>query len=309
MAPICAIFPAMAKQKSPESNGQITGFPYASLWEEFGAIWQALGEREGVEGSYEKLLAECRSKGRDVPTSLCRGGIADLVDGAGADPARHDELIDKLYRIAAAYLIPSLKIELGRGAAGTQERLEQISRGASKLADLLAEADYDLEVLLDYVRLGSVKDNEGRLFNFRQLIKELNELSESARLSAQEVPRMPRGSTFNILQARLMEAATAAIGDAFRHIEIEVRQSDSEGRNPRPASATGELLFRYLDLVDPKMTDRTKVRLFLEFSRSWVSVSLDDVENDRPPKNYLRRHFGRQNLDRAERDLPPRSPK
>lgn len=299
----------MAKQKPPESNGLITGFPYGNLWEEFDATRQTLGEREGVVGSYEKLLAECRSKGRDVPASPCRSDIADLVDEAGADPARRDELIEKLYRIAAAYLIPSLKIELGRGAAGTQKRLEQIASRASKLAELLAEPDYDLEVLLDYVRLGSVNNNAGRLFNFRQLIKELNELSESARLSAQEVPRMPRGSTFDILQARLMEAATAAIGDAFRHIEIEVKQSDSEGRNPRPASVTGELLFRYLDLVDPKMTDRTKVRLFLEFSRAWVSVSLDDVENDRPPKNFLRRQIGRDNLERALLGLPPRSPK
>ncbi|WP_423140816.1 hypothetical protein ACOYW6_08060 [Parablastomonas sp. CN1-191] len=298
----------MAEQKPPKSEGEITGFPYATLWEEFGAIWQTLGAREGVEGSYEKLLAECGSKGRDLPAGPSRHDIADLVEHTPAAPAKRDELIDKLYRIAAAYLIPTLKIQLGRGAADTQTRLNQISTSASKLAALLAEPEYDLEVLLDFVRLGSVNAEAGRLFNFRDLIAELEELSESARVSAREVPRMSRGSTTDLLRIRLMEAATAAIGDAFPGIEIEVKQSDTERRNPRPASVTGELLFRYLGLVDPKMRDRAKVRLFLEFSRSWVSVSPADIDRDLPSKEYLRRHTGRRKLV-LESDLPSKSPK
>lgn len=279
----------MTRQKPPKSEGKLTGFPYSHLWEEFGAIWESLDERREIEGKYEALLAECEARdGTDLSApSLVK--IASIVDEFDPDAGKRDELIGSLYRIAAAYWIPQLKRKLGRGAAATQKQLNQISRQAAKLADLLHQPDYDVEVLLDYVRLKAVDPAAKRLLNFRALIEELQSLSASARVCAEEVPRMPRGTSTSILQVRLMEASTAAIGEAFHTNEIEVKQADSAGRRPRPGSKSAELLFAYLSLVEPAMTDTTKVRLFLGYSRAWISVTRKEIEADIPPRKWRHR--------------------
>ena len=71
-------------------------------------------------------------------------------------PVDSEALVERLYCVAAAYLMPKLEYELGRSAAETRKRLKQISQTATGLAELLIQPDFELEVPLDFVCLAAV---------------------------------------------------------------------------------------------------------------------------------------------------------
>lgn len=283
----------MARKLPPDSKGKHTGFPYAIFWEEFGEIWESLDNRPEVEGTYESLAAQLNSRGLNDRAYPNFDAVRSAVKPLGLECGAAEGLSSRLYRIAAAYLVPQLKIALGQGAAESARRVKRLARQANDLVSTLGETSMDLEVLLGIIR-SQIDPSATPLFDFKSLVRELEALSASAVACADEIPRMPRGTSVSVLEARLMEAATQAIGEVS-NIELEVRQADSAGRNPRPGSSSAEVLFRYLDLVEPTMTDTTKVRLFRKFSRAWISVSRKEVEADIPPRKW-RSRTGRREL-------------
>jgi hypothetical protein len=200
-----------------------------------------------------------------------------------------------LYRIAAAYRIPQLKKELGLGAGASKKELARLSGAAAKLVERLESTSLELEVILGLLRGHVDPEAEKPLFNFKNLVKEIGSLAAVARMMADEIPQMPRGTSANILQARLMEAATRAIGEASADF-IEVLQSDKAGRNPRPKSTSARVLFAYLGLVDPSMTRTTMARLFFDHNRGPRFVSLEELKT-LPPKRW-RHHDAHKRLTR-----------
>lgn len=277
------IMGVMAQQKPPKSEGLLSGFPYSTLWEEFAEIWHSLGDRAETVGTYEILLGQRDAMTRLGATYPTAAAIMDLVQRLDLAPAKAKALSDRLYRIAAAFCLPRLRKELGIDPIAVRKRLTTLSRTAGEAAAQLQHVSVDQEIVLGLIR-GLVVDRKATpLFDFKVLVRELRDLSASAQVCASEIPRMGRGTSISVMRARLMEAATAAIGEASS-IEIEVRQADSAGRNPRAGSKSAEFLFKYLNLVDPGMTEATKVRLFLEFNRAWRSLTSQEMRAEASPR-------------------------
>lgn len=278
----------MARQKPPKPNGRITGFPYDGLWEEMRSVRETLGTRTEDLARYEKLLAEREERGFGGRAFPALNTVRQIVSELALDDAEASDLSERLYRIAAAFCLPALKRELKRDNTSVSRRLKQLGAAAAKLAAKIDTFDRHEEVYLDLNRFSLVPQAEGKLFDLRKLASELRDLSSSSVRFADDMPRMPRGTSVKILQARLMLCTTAAINEVCED-ELLVKQADSAGRNPRPGSKSAEALFRYLELVDPRMTDATKVRLFAEFNCPRFAATLEDIENDRPPLKWLKR--------------------
>ncbi|WP_126177101.1 hypothetical protein [Tsuneonella rigui] len=281
----------MSRQKLPDSKGKVSGFAYSALWEEFGTILEPLGAKPDVVRRYEDLLSALEKRGVAPRTILTRAAISELVHSMGPQiRARNaDVLAVQLYTIAAAYRLVELKELAGIGAAATKKRVRQIAKAAGALSDLLPELDLQFEVFLGLVRQRAVDQNSIPVFHLEQMATELRDLSVAASICASEIPSRSRGRSVDSLRARLMAAATSIIGDYCRQVEIEIKQSDTGGRNPRPGSSTGELLFRYLDLVEPQMGAIEKERLFAEHADSWISVTRKEIDDDEPPRKWRRR--------------------
>lgn len=285
----------MPSQLPPRPEGRTSGFPYSILWEEFAQIWEELDRRRDAEGTYETLLAKA------VPLKLClssepsRAAIKDAIKPLELAPAAAEELGAKLYRVAAAYRIPQLKKALGLGAGASKTHLAKLAAAAGKLADLLEGTPLEQEVLLGLLRSHVDPDAEKPLFNFKELMRETSNLAAAATMIADEIPQMPRGTTANILQACLMEAATRAIGKSAEGY-LEVLQADTAGRNPRPKSTSARVLFAYLNLVDPSMTKTTMVRLFAGHNYGPELVTMEEIMG-LPPKQWPR-HVARSKLTR-----------
>lgn len=285
----------MPLQLPPRPEGRESGFPYSILWEEFAQIWEALDKRRDPEREYEALLA------RAVPLEVCLANepspaaIGDTLKPLELSPAAVQELTTKLYWIAAAYRIPQLKKALGFGAAETKAHLKQVAKAAAKFANLLERTSLEQEVVLGLLRRHVDREAEMPLFSFKNIVKEARDLAAAATMMADEAPQLPRGTSANILQARLMEAATRAIGTSAAD-PLEVRQADTVGRNPRAKSTSAKVLFAYLDLVEPSMSDTTKVRLFADHNcgPQWVSMA----ELKRLPPTRWPLHDARKRLRR-----------
>ena len=285
----------MPLQLPPRPEGRISGFPYSLLWEEFAQIWEALDQRREPEREYEALLAEAVSLAVCLAKEPSRGAIGDLLTPLELSPARLEELTAKLYRIGAAYRIPKLKNALGLGAAETKAHLKQVAGAAAKLAKLLERTSLEQEVVLGLLRRHVDPVAEMPLFNFKAMVEEARCLAAAATMMADETPQMPRGTSGNILQARLMEAATRAIGGYAAEF-LEVLQADTTGRNPRAKSTSAKVLFAYLNLVEPTMSNTTKVRLFTDHNCGPKSVSLEELQG--PPPTHWPLHEARKRLTR-----------
>ena len=288
----------MTGQKPPDSKGRLSGFPYSILWEEFGPISIEMGTEAEVVGRAEALFAELSANQRTGLRYPTLAKVTEIVESFGPELGVADvvALSDRLYAIAAAYTLPKLQRAAGQDVSAVGKRLRHVARAADHLSELLGGIDVKLEIVLGLIRARVVDQSTTPNFQLEKLKEELVDLAASAQVCATELPRMPRGKSVNVLHARLMEAATKAIGEASR-IEVEVKQADTAGRNPRPGSTTGALLFRYLDLVEPGMTDIAKERLFAKFGRSWASVTRREIEEDRFPRKW-RRRTGRNDLIR-----------
>jgi hypothetical protein len=92
-----------------------------------------------------------------------------------------------------------------------------------------------------------------------------------------------------------MEAATKAIGGSAADY-LEVLQADTEGRNPRPKSTSARVLFDYLRLVEPALTNATIVRLFAGHNYGPKQVTMKQLES-LPPKSWPS-HVARKKLTR-----------
>ena len=285
----------MSSQLPPRPEGRTSGFPYSILWEEFAQIWEELDRRRDPEGIYEALLAKA------VPLELGRSrepsrkAIKDTIKPLKLAPAAAEDLEAKLYRIAAAYRIPQLKKALGLGAGASKTHLAKLAAAARKLASLLEGTPLEQEVILGLLRSHVDPDAKKPLFNFKELMRETSKLAAAATMIADEIPQMPRGTTANILQARLMEAASRAIGESAEGY-LEVLQADTAGRNPRPKSTSARVLFAYLNLVDPSMTKATMVRLFAGHNYGPELVTMEQIMG-LPPKRWPR-HDARRKLTR-----------
>lgn len=296
----------MSQQKPPESRGKVSGFPYSILWEEFGTILDALDEKPDAVGRAEALfatLSPVEQKGLRFPTAAM---VDELVRSFGAELGARDPkaLSLRLYAIAATHFLPKIKAAAGQDIKTSRARLQRIAKTAGQLSRLLGETNTQLSVALSFIRKAMISETAAPLFDFESLRLELDDLARSAKACVSELPRLPRGRTVNVHHARLMEAVTAAIGDAST-VEIELKQSNTEGRNPRPDSVSARLLFDYLSLVEPAMTDAEKERLFAKFSRAGATVTLREMEERGPDgnKDYRmprkwRRRTGRNDLIR-----------
>lgn len=285
----------MPLQLPPRPEGRTSGFPYAILWEEFAQIWEALDERGDPERKYEALLTNAQEHDVCLAKEPSRDAIRDTLKPLDLPPAAVDELAAKLYRIAAAYRIPRLKKALGLGPVETKAHLRQLAKTAAKLANLLERTSLEQEVVLGLLRAHIDPKAASPLFNFEAIVEEARCLAAVATMMAEETPQMPRGTSANILQARLMEAATRAIGK-FASDFLEVLQADTAGRNPRPKSTSAKVLFAYLNLVEPAMSDTTKVRLFTDHNCGPRFVSLEELKGPSPTRWPL--HGARQRLTR-----------
>lgn len=247
----------------------------------------------GIIATYEALLATAAPLQHCLSKEPSRTAIQATIQPLELSPVAAEELVAELYRIAAAYRIPQLRKELGLGAGESKKHLARLSGAAAKLAEMLESTSLEQEAVLGLLRRYVDPEAEKPLFNFKGLVKEISSLAAAARMMADEIPQMPRGTSANILQARLMEAATRAIGNASADF-LEVLQSDSTGRNPRPKSTSARVLFAYLKLVDPLMTKTTMVRLFVDHNCGprWVK-NLEAL----PPKRW-RHHDARKKLTR-----------
>lgn len=285
----------MAKQKPPKPAGKISGFPYSILWEEFGEIWDNLEPKNDTVSRYEALITwrvEQGQVGRPFPS---RDDISRIVSVLELKAPVSEELVERLYGIAAAYCLPRIKAKLGLGARATAKRLSKVSRLASQLVEVLVDTDTEIEIIMELVRCTVVDPGEKPQFNLLNLTQELRSLASSSRVCASEIPNLPRGKSINVMQARLMQAATRVIGEASK-IELEVKQFDGVGPCPRPGSASSEVLFKFLDLVDPAMTDATKVRLFRAYSKTWYSVTLEEIARDEFPRKLRARQKARAKI-------------
>lgn len=285
----------MSLQLPPRPEGRESGFPYSILWEEFAQIWEALDKQRDPEREYEALLARALPLEVCLATEPSPSAIAEALNPLELAPAAVEELTAKLYRIAAAYRIPLLKKALGLGAAETKAHLQQVAKAAAKFAKLLERTSLEQEVVLGLLRRHVDREAEMLLFSFKNIIKEARDLAAAAAMMADEAPQMPRGTSANILQARLMEAATRAIGESSADF-LEVRQADTAGRNPRAKSRSAKVLFAYLDLVEPSMSDTTKVRLFAGHNCGSQSVSMEELKGLPPTRWPL--HDARKRLTR-----------
>lgn len=285
----------MSSQLPPRPEGRTSGFPFSILWEEYAQIWDALDQRSNAESEYEALLTKA------APLDLClaneptRGVISDALKPLELSPSAAQGLAEKLYRIAAAYRIPQLKKALGLGAVETKTHFKQVAKAAAKLANLLEGTSLEQEVVLGLLRRHVDPEAKMPLFSFKTIVKEARDLEAAATMLADEAPQMLRGTSANILQARLMEAATRAIGNSTADT-LKVLQADTAGRNPRPKSTSARVLFDYLDLVEPSMSDTTKVRLFIDHNCGPRWVSMDDLKGP-PPKRWPL-HDARRSLTR-----------
>lgn len=284
----------MPAQLPPLPEGRTSGFPYSLLWEEFAQIWEDLGDRPGQEEAYESLLtkaAECDISLDEEPSaSAIRAAVQPLELSTQAE----EELVGKLYRLAAAYRIPRLKKALGQDAAATKSHLNELASAAAKFADLLDDTPLDQEVLLGLLRSHVDPAAEMPLFHLKAMAREAQTLAATAEMMAKEIPQMPRGATTDILKARLMEAATRLIGSSASDY-LEYRQADSAGRNPRPTSNSARVLFAYLKLVDPSLTNTTIVRLLKGHDYGLKRVTRRELEG--PPKAWPH-HVARKKLTR-----------
>lgn len=285
----------MTSQLPPPPEGHTSGFPYSILWEEFAQIWEDLDKARDPETAYEALLA------RAVPLKLClsrepsRAAIEGIIKSLDLAPAAAEELVATLYRIAAAYRIPQLKKGLGLGPGASKVHLAKLAAAANKLAHLLEVTPLEQEVILGLLRVDVDPGAEKPIFDFRELIRESGRLAAAARMMADEIPQLPRGTSANILQARLMEASTRAIGESATDY-LEVLQADTAGRNPRAKSTSAHVLFAYLNLVDPSMTKATIVRLFAGHNCGPKLVTTDQIMA-LPPKRWPH-HDSRRKLTR-----------
>ena len=285
----------MTSQLPPPPEGRITGFPYSLLWEEFAQIWEGLAQKRDTGATYEALLATAAPLQCCLPREPSREAIRDTIKPLGLPPAAAQQLCAELYRIASAYRIPQLKKELGLGAGASKKHLARLADASAKLVEMLESTTLEQEVVLGQLRRHVDPKAEKPLFNFKELVKELNSLGATAKMMADEIPQMPRGTSVNILRARLMEAATRAIGQASADF-LEVVQTDSTGRKPRPKSTSAHVLFAYLNLVDPSMTNKTMVRLFLDHNCGPRRVSMEELKA-LPPKRW-RHHAAHKRLTR-----------
>jgi hypothetical protein len=285
----------MSSQLPPRPQGRISGFPYSILWEEFAQIWEALDQRRDPEAPYEALLAKAAPLKLCLATEPSRAAIQETIQPLELLEADSERLAGKLYRIAAAYRTPQLKKALGLGATATKSHLAAVAAAAAKLATLLESTPLELEVVLGLVRKHVDSDSDQPLFHFKDLINEATNLGAAASMVADEMPQMPRGTSANILQARLMEAATRAIGESAADC-LEVLQADTAGRNPRPKSKSAHVLFAFLKLVEPSMTKTTMVRLFAGHNCGPTRVTMKQL-TDLPPKSWPN-HVARNKLTR-----------
>jgi hypothetical protein len=285
----------MSSQLPPPPEGRISGFPYSILWEEFAQIWEELDRRRDPEEQYEALIAKA------APLELCltrepsRLAIQEIIQPLELPDAAAEHLAAELYRIAAAYRIPQLKKALGLGATATKSHLAKVAAAAAKLAGLLESTPLEQEVVIGLLRKHVDPKSQKPLFNFKELINETSKLASAATMIVDEIPQMPRGTSANILKARLMEAVTRAIGESAAEY-LEVLQADAAGRNPRPKSRSAHVLFAYLKLVEPALTNTAIVRLFAGHNCGPKLVTIEEIE-DLPPKSWPH-HVARRKLTR-----------
>lgn len=286
----------MPSQLPPAPRGRTSGFPYAILWEEFAEIWERLDDRRDLEGTYETLLASAAARGLGVDREPGREAIKEIIRPLNLPPDSAAELEAKLYRIAAAYRIPQLKIEIGLGASATKSHLTKLATAAARFTKLLENTPVEQQFVLALLRKQVDPTTDKLLFNFEVLVKEVTNLTDAASAMAKEVPQMPRGKSVSVIRARLMDAATRAIGNSADDC-LEVLQADSERRNPRPKSTSAKVLFAFLSLVDPKMTNAEKVRLFAGHNHGPKFVSIEEMKGPGPKRWPL--HDAREKLTRS----------
>jgi hypothetical protein len=285
----------MSSQLPPRPEGRNSGFPYSILWEEFAQICEELGQQGNPEKLYEALLPKAAPLAVAFDREPSRMAIRETIQPLELSEAAAEQLTRELYRIAAAYRIPQLKKALGLGASATKSHLTKMAAAAAKLSNLLENTPLEQEVVLGLLRGHIDPDIKVPLFDFKDLVNEISKLAAAATLMADEIPQMPRGTSANILQARLIEAATQVIGESAADY-LEVLQANTEGRNPRPKSTSARVLFAYLKLVEPAFTNATIVRLFSGHNYGPKEITMKQLES-LPPESWPH-HVARKKLTR-----------
>lgn len=249
----------MARQKPPNPVGFVSDFPYQVFWEEFGELWENLELGYGGLKQFESLTSRAASARGAPPHRVTKDAIYEALDPLSLEPQRREDLSDKLYGLAAAYLTPRLRKELRHSPKQTEKRLRRLAATAKELLAILEPFDLELEAVLDVLKMRlDARESSNSYFNFKILIQELRDLSRVAETFADEMPKWQRGTTVNVLRRRWIRTATRALDDIASE-PVEVLQSDTAGRNPRPKNVTAKVLFEYLELVDPTVSHRAVV--------------------------------------------------
>ena len=138
------------------------------------------------------------------------------------------------------------------------------------MAQALADIDLTAEIWLGLLRSGVNRPKDSQpVFHFNKMKDELTDLAKSADRFVKDMPKWARGTSENVLRTRWAEVSYRIIETSTWH-PIEVRQSDSAGRNPRPDGPWAKALFDYMTLVDPKMSNSAKVKAVLHAKKPFV---------------------------------------
>jgi len=250
----------MGKQQPPDPVGALTAFPYQLLWEEFGRECESLLDPEDDDAIrlFESLRGQLRRPA--AYSNFSREAVAASIAQSNPELAKRNLLVDRLFRLGAAYLVPRMQRELGLGSAKAKEDVAHLAKAVEQLMDRLAVIDINL--LLTIQREGSFQQmlrgdpvqsqdplGMGRLSG---LMHTLVELSEGAAVVAEEIPVLPQARSVDVLTRRLVRDAATLLKQAGAGPFNFPRSAKFE-----PATAGAHLLWDFLKLLDRQLSGQT----------------------------------------------------
>jgi hypothetical protein len=250
----------MATQKPPNTASSSTGFPWRIFWETLAPECESICDVESDDAAvaYKGLCAQLEAAGRSLP-SFSRDKVAMLVEASQGKSPSCDVLIDRLYRVGAAYLVAKLEMEHGLGSSDAKTHATAVARSAAQLLNALATMDLDVLLALfveqrftRWTRQGSEPEEQPpNPQTLSHLIYGLMDLADGAKDFADNIPTSRQGRSVDVFGRRLIRDAAHQIRAAGL-VPITFSMSSNA-----PVSAGAKLLFNYLKSLNRQISGQT----------------------------------------------------
>ena len=173
----------------------------------------------------------------------------------GLHEAMCDALAGRLYSLAAAYLLPGVYTELRFTPIAFGKELRKLARQADQFLDTYRGLYPLTNIVLSIRDLKRTSAEIEQAKETEQAATILEELSAAAAYFADEIPKLKRGTSVNILQERFI-TELAHIIESANLGSIIIQKHTGKRIAPKPLSPAAQCLFDCIKLIDPHVSAR-----------------------------------------------------